>query len=168
MNAMRRMMEQRLSLMPDHKISRFFVDHGREYRIGPATFAGPRETKGQCYRNCTLLALRDPSLTYVEGHVAIFGLPIAHAWCATGDGTVIDPTLDADERKGGEGDFDYVGDYFGVPLSTDYVVKASLINGTYGVLDIMTARKTLPKLVDLGLKDGQQWLLGRRKQRTTK
>ena len=47
----------------------------------------------------------------------------------------------------------------GVPLSTEYVKRAVLFNGVYGVLDYFYAGKTAPKLFELGLQAGQQWLL---------
>ena len=106
--------------------------------------------------NATMLALAS-DLTYVEGQISVYGIPIEHAWCVNADGVVIDPTLKPDKD---------VGDYFGVPFLTDYVSKAVLRNGVYGLLDIMGAHKTLPKLIELGLEEGQKWLLGKRKRKS--
>jgi hypothetical protein len=64
--------------------------------------------------------------------------------------------------------FDQIGDYFGVPFRTDYVRKASLRNGVYGLLEIMTATETLTKLIELGLDAGQQWLMDQRARRHVK
>jgi hypothetical protein len=145
------------------KMASFYLAHGRDYAIGPNSFAGPREPAGKCYMNASLAVFNDDDLTYVEGKVFIHGVPIEHAWCATADGSVIDPTLTGSDD---DGSFDYIKDYFGVPFRTDYVRKACLRNGYYGLLGIFNARKTLPKLVELGLEDGQQWLLsgGRKKK----
>ena len=134
----------------EHAFTRFMLNHGRDYAIGPETFAGPRDPQGQCYRNAALLAFRDDAMTYVEGNVSVHTVPISHAWCINADGIVIDPTITPDVE---------IGDYFGVPFRTDYVRKACLHNRFYGLLDIFSARKTLPKLIELGLEDGQRWLL---------
>jgi hypothetical protein len=109
--------------------------------------------------NASHLALADTSLTYVEGTIAIHGVPIQHAWCADSDGVVVDPTLApaiADQS------YARIGGYYGVPFRTDYLLKASATNGYYGLLDFR-AQKTLPKLIELGLEAGQQWLLDQTK-----
>ena len=46
-----------------------------------------------------------------------------------------------------------------MPFKTSYVHKAAKANGRYGVLDYFYAGKTAPKLYELGLGAGQQWLL---------
>lgn len=135
----------------------FWIAHGRDYTIGPQTFSGPRGEAGMCYMNATHLAVLDPSLTYVEGKVSVYGVPIDHAWCVDADGVVVDPTLGPDEH----GNMARIDAYFGVPLLTEYVRKASKMNGTYGVTDYFYARKTAPKLFELGLEAGQKWLLAR-------
>ena len=153
MSASRDLLEMRLRHFGEHPFVRFMLDHGKDYAIGPETFAGRRGAGGQCYKNSSLLAFNDDNLTYVEGTVDIFGgIPIDHAWCINAAGVVIDPTLDGDNVSG----------YYGVPFRTDYVRKACLKNGFYGLLDIFSARKTLPKLMELGLEDGQDWLMRKR------
>jgi hypothetical protein len=148
-----------------HPYSRFMLDHGNEYTIGPKSFAGERAEPGSCFKNASMLAFASQdgkrALAYVEGQIAVHGVPIDHAWCVNGDGVVIDPTLTPDERGNS---MDYVAGYFGVPFQTDYVRKAVIRNGYYGVLNVMYARKTLPKLIELGLEDGQQWLLRDRRK----
>ena len=49
--------------------------------------------------------------------------------------------------------------YHGVPFGADYLRKAVKANGVYGVLDYFYAGETAPKLFELGLEAGQQWLL---------
>jgi hypothetical protein len=129
--------------------SDFLLAHGVAYMPGPDTFAAPRQEQHNCFGNALHLALDDPSLTYVEGKVSVHGVPLDHAWCVDADGNVIDPTAT------GKG----IVEYFGVPLSTEYVKRAVLFNGVYGVLDYFYAGKTAPKLFELGLQAGQQWLL---------
>ena len=149
---------------PDNLLMRFYLAHGRDYAIGPATFAGPRGKPQQCYMNATLLALRDSTVTYVEGYVSCV-VPLQHAWCVTADGVVIDPTLGDAKLGSTAGTTDRISDYFGVPFRTDYLMKASTRNKRYGLLDIMSAPKTMPKLIELGLEDGQRWLLdGKRRK----
>jgi GNAT superfamily N-acetyltransferase len=47
----------------------------------------------ECYRNATLLMMRNPKLRFAEGIAyAEFGLPYLHAWCVDPDGKVVDPT----------------------------------------------------------------------------
>jgi hypothetical protein len=129
------------------------LQYGRDYSIGPATFDGPRLEAKACFMNATHEAIANPWLTYVEGYVAVYGVPIQHAWLVDVDGTVVDPTLTDDGRVLG---------YFGVPFITAYVHKAVKLNKLYGVLDYFYAGKTAPKLYELGLEAGQQWLLDQR------
>ena len=110
--------------------------------------------------NATHLALNE-GLTYVEGKIQLYGVVIDHAWCVGEDGIVIDPTL----TTGPDGTMHCVGNYFGIPFITAYVQKACLKNKVYGLLDGYGSRKTLPKLIELGLEDGQQWLLGGKRRK---
>jgi hypothetical protein len=159
-SAPRQLLEMQLKAFGERPFVRFMLNHGRDYPVGPETYAGPRGTPQSCYMNATHLAINtqldDNALTYVEGSISVCGIPIDHAWCINADGIVIDPTLKPDKE---------VRDYFGVPFQTDYVRKAILRNKVYGLLDIMTARKTLPKLIELGLEDGQRWLIGGKRKR---
>jgi hypothetical protein len=160
MSPIRRELEFQKAAWGSRPLNDFLLTNGRDYQIGPDTFAGPRGEVHGCYKNATHLALEDDALTYVEGKVATCGIAIDHAWCVTADGMVIDPTL---EPARADDTFARVGGYFGVPFRTDYLHKAILANGHYGLLDIMSAPLTLPQLVDLGLEAGQQWLLDQKK-----
>jgi len=134
----------------------FILAHGREYPIGPNTYAGPRGEPKGCFMNATHLAQMDRRMTYCEGKTSsILGVPIDHAWCIDPDGIVVDPTLDSLMLDGTKRECEY----FGVPLRTDYVLRAIKLNKIYGVLDFFYAGKTAPKLFELGLEAGQQWLL---------
>jgi hypothetical protein len=56
-----------------------------------------------------------------------------------------------------------------VPFITDYVEQAARLNKLYGgVLDYFYAGKTAPKLYELGLEAGQQWLLDKVRRRRTR
>jgi hypothetical protein len=158
MSDIRRDLELQKAAWGSRPMNDFMLQYGRDYQIGPATFAGPRGEVHGCYKNATHLAIADEALIYVEGKVLTCGITIDHAWCVDADGLVIDPTLE-DDRSG----FTAVVGYFGVPFRTDYLRKAAITNGIYGVLDYLSAPATLPKLVELGLEAGQQWLLDQKK-----
>jgi len=133
----------------------FLLAHGREYPVGPNTFAGPRGQQHGCFLNATHLACMDSSMTYCEGKVSCIGVPLDHAWCVDRNGVVVDPTLNGKMLDGNERS----AEYFGVPFTTAYILRASKFNKVYGVLDFFYARLTAPKLFELGLEAGQQWLM---------
>jgi len=129
----------------------FMLKHAKEYDFGSASFEGERGEVHGCFQNAFHLAFEDQSMTYVEGKLSCHGVPIDHAWCIDRNGFVIDPTLE---------DAGQVMGYFGIPFRTEYVQKAFVWNGYYcSVLDYFYANKTAPKLFELGLDAGQQWLL---------
>jgi hypothetical protein len=157
---MKQQLEAMHKLWPNNKMVAFMLAHGRDYTIDPATsFIGPRGEPQMCYANAAQRAFDDPALTYVEGKVSVFGVPVDHAWCVTKGGVVIETTLGPALK---DKTFDRITGYYGVPFLTEYLRRAVLRNNVYGLLDIVTARKTLPKLVELGLDKGQQWLLASR------
>lgn len=98
--------------------------HGRAYTTDDASFPGGGK-RHECFRNAALAALADPTLTYVEGYVAVHGCPIHHAWTATATGVVRDPTIR--DPKG-------IDDYYGVPFKTDWLTATLLHTKVYGVL----------------------------------
>jgi hypothetical protein len=150
---------------PDNKMVKFKLQNARDYAIGPHSYSLPRGEPKQCYMNATHLALELPHLTYVEGNISMMGIPIEHAWCVDEEGAVVDPTI-APGLK--DGSFDRVSDYFGIPFRTDYVRKASLRNGVYGMLDYVNAQETLTKLIELGLEAGQQWLMDQKRRKAVR
>jgi hypothetical protein len=160
MSPIRKELEFQKAAFGSRSLNEFMLTYGRDYQIGPDTFAGPRGERHGCYKNATQLALANESLIYVEGKVATCGIAIDHAWCINWDGVVIDPTLEAARA---DDTFARVHGYFGVPFRKDYLLKAMMANKHYGLLDIISAPKTLPQLVDLGLEAGQQWLLDQKK-----
>jgi hypothetical protein len=134
----------------------FMLAHGREYKVGPRSYSGPRGAPNQCYANAGALALEFPALTYVEGQILVCGLPLDHAWCIDEQGIVVEPTIRNCEA---------VYEFYGVPFRTDYLLKAVLRNKMWGVLDATTSPKTAIKLYELGLEAGQAWLLDRKRRR---
>lgn len=117
--------------------SQFVLDNGRSFAATDATYVGKRGTMKQCYMNAAKAAQEDHGLTYVEGYVTVHGVPIKHAWTVDGDGSVVDQTITSGEN---------VGDYFGVPFSTDYLNRTLVENGTYGLLG-HHSKKTLEPLL---------------------
>jgi hypothetical protein len=160
MSPLRKELEFQKAAFGSRPLNEFMLTYGRDYQIGPATFDGPRGEVHGCYKNACHLAIENEALTYVEGKVATCGIAIDHAWCVDADGVVIDPTLEAARA---DETFTRVTGYFGVPFRTDYLRKAIIANGHYGLLDIMSAPLTRPQLVELGLEAGQQWLLDQKK-----
>lgn len=164
MSYLRQHMEMRRQAFGPNLPNDFMLQYGRTYTITPDTYSGPRGEPKNCYGNATHLATFDSRLTYVEGYTSIHGVPIEHAWLADADGNVIDPTIEGADGR--------IGEYFGVPFITEYVRKATRANNVYGVLDYFYANKTAPKLYELGLEAGQQWLLDqtvrRRRNRPTR
>jgi hypothetical protein len=128
----------------------FMLAHGKCYRVGPHTYDGERGEQHGCFMNALHTVLWNESLTYCEGKIFIHGVGLDHAWCIDADGVVVDPTVTPVGQVSG---------YYGMPFKTEYVRRAALINKVYGVLDFFFAGKTAPKLYELGLDAGQQWLL---------
>ncbi|GAA2264090.1 MULTISPECIES: hypothetical protein [Kitasatospora] len=87
------------------------LQHGRFFEPADLPTGIAPMTEKLCYGNASTTARRHPGLVYVEGFAAA-GLggasvvPLAHAWCAAADGTVVDPTW-----QDGWGQA-----YFGVPV----------------------------------------------------
>jgi hypothetical protein len=155
---LRKHLEMRRQAFGPNLPNDFMLQYGREYRMSARTFLGPRDQPKACFMNATHRAMFDERLTYVEGYVVVHGVPIDHAWLVDADGFVIDPTItDNDDGR--------VNEYFGVPFITEYVKKAVKLNRLYGLLDYYYAGKTAPKLYELGLEAGQQWLLEPKRRR---
>jgi len=148
----RRDLMMRAAMWEGHLPTEFLIAHGRDYAIGPDSYKLPRGEQGQCFMNSAHLAIANPEMIYVEGKMACHGIGLDHAWCVDADGFVHDPTI----RDGHDG---HISDYYGVPFKTDYLRKALVWNKYYGLLDYFTANKTAPKLYELGLEAGQDWLL---------
>jgi hypothetical protein len=77
-----------------------------------------------CYRNATMLAIKDPTLTYVEGYALGGFFPMEHAWCVDQYGMVIDTTWE----------FPAASQYYGVPIATSYVRSRILAKDSYGII----------------------------------
>jgi hypothetical protein len=109
------------------------LEHGRYFTPAERPKDVPKMESKECYKNASLLVLRRPDLTYVEGFATIptmTGLPFAHAWAVDDKGTVIDPTWETPGTS-----------YFGIPFATDYLQETLLKNKVYGMLpDFVTSK----------------------------
>ena len=105
-------------------LQRFVLRQGKAYKNDARTPPHLMREIKMCFRNATKYC-RDYGGTYVEGFVMKPNLPILihHAWVATDDDFVIDPTLrDSEHAK-----------YFGVPFKIELVLRTTLRQGHYGM-----------------------------------
>lgn len=106
-----------------HSVAAFVLNNGRNYRIEPESYVGPRAPVGQCFKNAADMVMTDRTLTYVEGYMLCHGVPLEHAWI-TRNGHMLDPTLLPGEAT----------EYFGVPFTRAYLFRAALECEYYGLL----------------------------------
>jgi hypothetical protein len=101
------------------------LEKGRESVSAPLPAGIPRGTPKECFRNAYMLVVERPDLrlTYVEGF-ALSVIPTLHAWAATPEGVVVDPTWDAPEGRA----------YIGLPMETTLVAAFTLATGMWSVL----------------------------------
>ena len=127
----------------DNKLYQFIFKNGMDCQFDPArSFDISPGVKQECYRNATLTALETSHLTFVEGYVTIYGVPISHAWLVDRTGLVFEPTLRPDDSV------DRIAEYFGVPFKTEYVLKALKKNKVYGLLDPWHSKKTFMRMIE--------------------
>ncbi|MFI9162474.1 hypothetical protein [Kitasatospora aureofaciens] len=94
--------------------ARVVLAQGRLFTPAPWPRSGAprRGASGRCHRNALRVA-RLLSGVYVEGYaLTAEGTARAHAWCATADGTVLDPAWPGGEARA----------YLGVPMATEFVL----------------------------------------------
>jgi len=95
---------------------------GTGYRRGP---------ERRCFSNAFDLALQHyPELDYVEGFATTGLIGVHHAWCATPDGRVVDPTWREVTREDRPVDS---WAYLGIPLDLDWVSGRLFRQDTYGI-----------------------------------
>lgn len=118
--------------------SEFQLKYGRSFEFDASSFKGRRGHRrgrtGRCYENAGKAALHfhDP-LIYVEGYLAIHGVPIEHAWNIDQHGKVVELTMMADPMNS-------IFGYFGVPIAESYLRRSVIRKGTWGVFDWMSLR----------------------------
>lgn len=86
----------------------------------------------RCFDAAMDMALKDPTLTYVEGLLVLLTesgvATIGHGWCVRQDGVVVDPTS---SKHTGNPTFRYLG----VRIKTEYSVAWKKRAGYFGCLD---------------------------------
>jgi len=105
--------------------ARLLLALGRSYQAQPLPRMFERGPARQCFANAGLLALGNPSLTYVEGLADCGILPTAHAWCVDRAGRVIDPTWSNCAQA----------TYFGIPVQWEALEEHLDETGYWGLLD---------------------------------
>lgn len=108
------------------------VEYGRSFELCANTFKGPRGMPKLCYMNAGKAALRDPNMLYVEGKIAVHGVPIEHAWNFNRvTGELIDPTLSIITSRDAESRPER---YFGIVFKAAYLRRTVLRKKTWGLI----------------------------------
>lgn len=124
----------------------FVAKHGKAYKFNEASLEGG--IAQQCYKNAALEAMSNPDVTYVEGFVSVYGVPIAHAWVVTEDGVVRDVTIAGSKKDKG-----MIRGYFGVPIKTGFLSRTLLKSKVYGILVGSDNPKTVKLVIEADPKD---------------
>lgn len=118
--------------MRDPSSEAFVLEHGRLFTTLRAEQPKPGTPK-QCYYNAARMVRRSKGqLIFVEGY-ALAMIPLPHAWCIDLEGQVVETTWRPTWRPL-PGDTARV-DYYGIPFSTDYLVRSIKRWGQYSLLD---------------------------------
>jgi hypothetical protein len=107
----------------------YVLQRGRVWEPAPLPSGIERGTEGQCFQNAALLAFEHPDrFIYVEGYAAsALGLTVAHAWCATADGVVVDNTWAEPEKAA----------YLGIAFDAEFLRRHIHKTGYWGVFGEM-------------------------------
>ena len=103
-------------------VEEFVLKHGKFYTPKELPKNVLEGKVKDCYMNAWHLATERKDLTYVEGYAASV-IPVMHAWCVDKQGNVIDPTWGTGKA------------YYGVPFTTDYIMKTAMRRKYFGILD---------------------------------
>lgn len=119
--------------------------YGEVYTGKPFDYSKYAPADGRCYDEAFRMVCETeyPSLYYYEGFLCFNGEPIlAHGWCMTAGGDIVDPTLAAHQHK------PYLS-YFGLSIRRDYASRWANTYGYVGLLDGHREGKTVGIHYDL-------------------
>lgn len=117
-----------LEFVPTQEVSDYLAaNHAERFTSQPLPKGISKGPMGDCFKNATDLAMKDPRLTYCEGYAKShdgMGFVYLHAWTCDKDGNVVDPTWSHSE----------LNEYYGVRYPTPDVIRFAAKTGFYGVL----------------------------------
>lgn len=123
--------DQRVERMRFRLAEPLLKEHGRTYKARPYLFPVHASVQDRCYDAAYAMAgLWQESLYYCEGFLMLQegSAVLAHGWCMTHEGRIIDPVLHKHQHK------DNVR-YYGFPLRLSYVDTWFAKYGYTGLLD---------------------------------
>ena len=121
-----------------HCQAQWVLQHGRVWHEHAPEADWPTGEPRQCFYNSLFIGVYRLGLTYVEGYHGSGTMVFPHAWNIDAQGRVVDLT----PRRG-------AGTYFGVALSTPFVIETVNARGMTGVLDNYQERFPLLRNDDL-------------------
>lgn len=126
------------------------LQHAKRYKAEPYTYPFSATVMERCYDAAYAFARRDSHLLYCEGFLCYKETEkiLAHGWCMTRQGRIIDPTLHAHQQ---EEDLSY----YGFPLKLEYVTAWYETYGYLGLLDGHVEGHP----VGLGYDSSDRWLV---------
>lgn len=121
--------------------------HALRYRARPYEHPVHAKPTDRCYDAAFALAEHD-DLLYCEGFLLgpEESWRLAHGWCMTKQGRIVDPTLHAHQHR--------IGVYYGFALQREYVRRWKAEHGYFGLLD-----GSLKGEVGIHFEDPSKWLI---------
>lgn len=112
------------SLGYNHSLEQFCLTYGRKWET-VSTDPLEHGRRRMCFMNAAHLVERSRELVYVEGYACPWELiTVHHAWCLAGK-EIVDPTWQNPPTA----------DYWGVPFSTEFLLRQLVDRKVYGLLD---------------------------------
>lgn len=147
------------ALVTHRDLATLVLDYGREFTewapIPPDLNHLAVPMSGDCFRASLVMAMEQPSrLHYVEGFAVhrFSEQPVEHAWVATDDCVVYDPTWPITGTKGHHGEVAYIG----IALDLRWASRTTMARARSGVLHLLD-RTTVEDHIDFdlgGVPDG--------------
>lgn len=102
-----------------NSIEEFVLKKGQSFEAGDCIGGVAK----QCFNNALLYSLSN-NLTYVEGYILVYCIPILHAWVLDKENKVVEVTLK-----------EFSSEYYGVKFNSDYVFYIADKRSISGILD---------------------------------